>query len=65
MKLELISPASEQNARVPNLSLPVIASLTPPGVEISFTDDLITPIDPQRDLKEVDLVAITVLSTTA
>jgi len=65
LKLELISPASEENARVPNLSLPLIASLTPPGVEISFTDDLITPIDPERDLKEVDLVGITVLSTTA
>ena len=65
MKLELISPASEENARVPNLSLPLIASLTPPGVNISFTDDLITPINPEKDLKDVDLVGITVLSTTA
>ncbi|MCK5554050.1 MAG: cobalamin-dependent protein, partial [Deltaproteobacteria bacterium] len=65
MKLELISPASEENARVPNLSLPLIASLTPPGVQISFTDDLITPIDPEKDLRDVDLVGITVLSTTA
>ena len=65
MKLELISPASEENARVPNLSLPLIASLTPPGAQISFTDDLITPIDPGKDLKDADLVGITVLSTTA
>jgi radical SAM superfamily enzyme YgiQ (UPF0313 family) len=65
LKLELISPASEENARVPNLSLPLIAALTPPEVQISFTDDLITPIDPERDLKDVDLVGITVLSTTA
>lgn len=65
MKLELISPASEENARIPNLSLPLIASLTPPETEISFTDDLINPIDPGRDLKDVDLVGITVLSTTA
>ena len=65
MKLELISPASEENARVPNLSLPLIASLTPPEVRISFTDDLITPIDPGKDLRDVDLVGITVLSTTA
>ena len=65
MKLELISPASEENARVPSLSLPLIASLTPPGAKISFTDDLITPIDPEGELKDVDLVGITVLSTTA
>ena len=56
MKLELISPASEENARVPNLSLPLIASLTSPDTEISFTDDLINPIDPEKDLKDVDLV---------
>jgi radical SAM superfamily enzyme YgiQ (UPF0313 family) len=65
LKLELISPASEENARVPNLSLPLIASLTPSDIEISFTDDLINPIDPEKDLKDVDLVGITVLSTTA
>jgi radical SAM superfamily enzyme YgiQ (UPF0313 family) len=65
LKLEFISPASEENARVPNLSLPLIAALTPPEIDISFTDDLITPIDPERDLKDVDLVGITVLSTTA
>src|SRR5512136_2491772 len=65
MKIELIVPAVEENARVPNLALPILAALTPPDVKISFTDDLLTPIDLNRDLREVDLVGITVLSKTA
>jgi radical SAM superfamily enzyme YgiQ (UPF0313 family) len=65
MKIELISPAVDENAPLPNLALPILASLTPPDVEISYTDDLLTPIDPGRDLKEVDLVGITVMSKTA
>lgn len=65
MKIELIVPAVEENARVPNLALPILAALTPPDVKITFTDDLLTPIDLERDLKEVDLVGITVLTKTA
>ena len=65
MKIELIVPAVEENARIPNLALPILAGLSPTDVEISFTDDLLTPIDLEKDLKEVDLVGITVLSKTA
>jgi radical SAM superfamily enzyme YgiQ (UPF0313 family) len=65
VKIEFISPAVEENARVYSLALPILAALTPPDVEISFTDDLLTPIDLEKDLKEVDLVGITVLSKTA
>jgi radical SAM superfamily enzyme YgiQ (UPF0313 family) len=65
MKIELIVPAVEENARVPNLALPILAALTPPDIEISFSDDLLTPIDLENGLKEVDLVGITVLSKTA
>ncbi len=65
MKIELIVPAVEENARIPNLALPILAGLSPTDVEISFTDDLLTPIDLKRDLKKVDLVGITVLSKTA
>jgi radical SAM superfamily enzyme YgiQ (UPF0313 family) len=65
VKIELIVPAVEENARIPNLALPILAALSPAGVEISFTDDLLTPIDLKKDLKEVDLVGITVLSKTA
>ena len=65
MKIELISPAVEENAPVPNLALPILASLTPPDVAISFTDDLLTPLDLEKGLKEVDLVGITVLTKTA
>jgi radical SAM superfamily enzyme YgiQ (UPF0313 family) len=65
VKIELISPAVEENAPVPNLALPLLAALSPPEVEISYTDDLLTPIDLDRDLKEVNLVGITVLTKTA
>ena len=65
MKVELIVPAVEENARIPNLALPILASVSPTDVEVSFTDDLLTPIDLERDLKRVDLVGITVLSKTA
>jgi radical SAM superfamily enzyme YgiQ (UPF0313 family) len=65
VKIELIVPAVEENARVPNLALPILASLSPADAQISFTDDLLTPINAEKDLKEVDLVGITVLSKTA
>jgi len=65
VKIELIVPAVEENARIPNLALPILAGLSPNDVEISFTDDLLTPIDLEKDLKKVDLVGITVLSKTA
>jgi hypothetical protein len=65
MKIELIVPAVEENAPIPNLAFPILATLSPPDVEISFTDDLLTPIDIRKDLKAVDLVGITVLTKTA
>ena len=65
MKIELISPAVEENAPIPNLALPLLAALSPPDVTISLTDDLLTPIDLEKGLKEVDLVGITVLTKTA
>lgn len=65
VKIELICPAVEENAPVPNLALPILAALTPPDVTLSFTDDLLTPIDFEKGLKEVDLVGITVLTKTA
>lgn len=65
MKIELIVPAVEENAPIPNLAFPILAALSPPDVEISFTDDLLTPINLKKDLKEVDLVGITVLTKTA
>jgi radical SAM superfamily enzyme YgiQ (UPF0313 family) len=65
VKIELIVPAVEENARIPNLALPILAALSPPDAEISFIDDLLTPIHLEKDLKEVDLVGITVLTKTA
>ena len=65
MKIELIVPAVEENAPIPNLAFPILAALSPPDVEITFTDDLLTPINLEKGLKEVDLVGITVLTKTA
>jgi radical SAM superfamily enzyme YgiQ (UPF0313 family) len=65
VKIELIVPAVEENARIPNLALPILAGLSPTDAQISLTDELLTPIDLGKDLKEVDLVGITVLSKTA
>ena len=65
MKIELVSPAVEENAPIPNLALPILAALSPPDVHISFTDDLLTPIHLEKGLKETDLVGITVMTKTA
>jgi len=65
VKIELIVPAVEENARVPNLAFPLLAGLSPTDAQISFTDDLLTPIRLDKDLKEFDLVGITVLTKTA
>jgi radical SAM superfamily enzyme YgiQ (UPF0313 family) len=65
LRVDLISPAVEDNAPIPNLSLATVAALTPPDIEVSFSDDLINPIDLDGDLKEVDLVGITSPTKTA
>jgi radical SAM superfamily enzyme YgiQ (UPF0313 family) len=65
VKIELISPAVEENAPIPNLSLLILAALSPPDAHITFTDDLLTPIHLEKGLKEVDLVGITVSTKTA
>jgi radical SAM superfamily enzyme YgiQ (UPF0313 family) len=65
IRLKLISPAVEDNAPIPNLSLATVAALTPPDVEVSFRDDLINPIDLNGDPKEVELVGISCSTKTA
>ncbi len=67
MKLELIVPATPGNSKrskalVPPLGLAMVAALTPPDVEISLTDENVTPVDFQ---KQTDLVGITALTVTA
>lgn len=64
MRLELITPESEPSLRLrkwrlirfPQLTMPFIAALTPPGVDIHHTDEIVEPVDFQR---EADLIAIT------
>lgn len=68
MKLELIVPATQGGSRrpkktlIPPLGLAMVAAVTPPEVEVSLTDENVTPIDFQ---KETDLVGITALTVTA
>ncbi len=64
MKLELITPESEPSRRLrkwrliqfPQLTMPLIAALTPEDVEIHHTDEIVESVNFER---EVDLVAIT------
>src|SRR5579859_2164401 len=65
MKIELIAPASEDSTYLPRMGLGILAALTPRTDEIIYSDDLVKPFDIERDLKDVDLVGISVDSKTA
>ena len=65
MQIELIAPASEDSALLPRLGLGILAALTPKEDEVIYTDDLVRPFDLERDVKDVDLVGISVDSKTA
>ncbi|HMJ12522.1 MAG TPA: radical SAM protein [Polyangiaceae bacterium] len=65
MQIELIATASEDSAYLPRLGLGVLAALTPPEDEVIYTDDVVRPFDLERDVKDVDLVGISVDSKTA
>ncbi|HEY0467092.1 MAG TPA: B12-binding domain-containing radical SAM protein, partial [Polyangiaceae bacterium] len=65
MQIELIATASEDSAFLPRLGLGVLASLTPAEDEVIYTDDLVKPFDLEKDVKDVDLVGISVDSKTA
>src|SRR5689334_24922367 len=65
MQIELIATASEDSAYLPRLGLGMLAALTPKEDEVIYTDDLVRPFDIERDVKDVDLVGISVDSKTA
>src|ERR1700736_5218059 len=65
MQIELIAPASEDSTYLPRMGLGILAALTPRTDEIIYTDDLVKPFDIERDVKNVDLVGISVDSNTA
>jgi len=65
VQIELIATASEDSAFLPRLGLGILAALTPRTDEVIYTDDLVRPFDLERDLKDVDLVGISVDSKTA
>src|ERR1700740_2309287 len=64
MKIELITPESGPSRRLrkwrlirfPQLTMPLLAAYTPPGVELHHTDEIVEAVDLERD---ADLVAIT------
>ncbi|MGQ9629907.1 MAG: B12-binding domain-containing radical SAM protein [bacterium] len=70
MRIELIQPRHRtsmwrvwrKRIYMTHLNLAIISALTPPGVEVSITDDNLEEIDFD---KEVDLVGITCLTATA
>ncbi|MFT3771895.1 MAG: radical SAM protein [Minicystis sp.] len=65
MQIELIATASEDSAILPRLGLGILASLTPAEDEVVYTDDVVKPFDLAKDVKDVDLVGISVDSKTA
>lgn len=65
MQIELIATASEDSAILPRLGLGILAALTPPEDEVIYTDDVVKPFDLAKDVKDVDLVGISVDSKTA
>jgi radical SAM superfamily enzyme YgiQ (UPF0313 family) len=65
MQIELIAPASEDSALLPRLGLGLLAAQAPTNVEVVYTDDVVRPLDLDRDIKDVDLVGISVDSKTA
>lgn len=64
MKIELITPESGPSRRLrkwrlirfPQLTMPLLAAYTPPSVELHHTDEIVEPVDLDRD---ADLVVIT------
>ncbi|HEV7730710.1 MAG TPA: radical SAM protein [Candidatus Binatia bacterium] len=65
MQIELIAPVSSASASMPRLGLGILAALTPPEEEIIYTDEVVRRFDIERDVKDVDLVGISVDSKTA
>ena len=68
MRLRLIAPATQEGrqkrkkALLPPLGLATVAALTPPGIDVSLTDENVTDIDFEEP---ADLVGITALTVTA
>jgi radical SAM superfamily enzyme YgiQ (UPF0313 family) len=65
VQIELIAPASLESASLPRMGLGILAALTPPEDEVVYTDEIVRPLDLERDVKDVDLVGISVDSRTA
>ena len=68
MKILLVAPVSEheirryRSLRIPQLSLNIIASLTPEDIEVTLVEELVEDID---FTKKYDLVGITLMTAQA
>jgi radical SAM superfamily enzyme YgiQ (UPF0313 family) len=66
MRVELVCPAAEDSAHLRSLAVATLARLTPDDVELSLRDDIVSKIDPAKDIDGgADLAAITVSTKTA
>src|SRR4030042_227994 len=65
MRIELISAAAEESARLTPLALATLAALTPPDIDVGFSDDQVHPIDLNNGFQGADLVGLSVMSKTA
>jgi radical SAM superfamily enzyme YgiQ (UPF0313 family) len=65
MQVELIAPASEDSTFLPRIAMGILAAMMSPKDEVIYSDDLIRPFNIERDLKDVDLVGISIDSKTA
>jgi radical SAM superfamily enzyme YgiQ (UPF0313 family) len=66
LRVELVCPAAEDSAPLRSLAMALLAGLTPPGITLSFKDDILQRLNPETDLDfGADLAAITVSTKTA
>lgn len=56
---------SEDSTFLPRMGLGILMARTPRDVEVSYTDEVLSPFDFTRSVKDVDLVGISVDSKTA
>jgi len=64
-RLTMVAPSAGENAPIPSLSMATLAAMTPAEAEIQYKDELVRPLDLDKDLNGADLVAVTCSSRTA
>jgi radical SAM superfamily enzyme YgiQ (UPF0313 family) len=66
MRVQFVCPAAQDSVHLRSLAIATLAALTPADVELSLLDDIVTKINPDKDIDDTaDLAAITVSTRTA